>query len=251
MQLNKRQGEREHFYPIDYNMPLISIIIVTLNADAHIDNCLLSVINQPYQNIELLVFDGGSTDNTITILEKYSNHITYWQSEPDNGVYDAMNKAVKYAKGDWIYFLGADDKLLNGFSQIAAKLDDENRIYYGDMSYDGEATSRKKYTAYRLSKETICHQAIIYPRSVFNYYAYDLTYPIAADWNLNLHLWADRRYQFRFYPYLIADFSMNGTSSLNKDLNFLRDQRKIIKATLGSPVYFRFRLKQLKRKLKR
>lgn len=250
MQSSIKGGTRTLFYSTNSSQPFISIIIVTLNASAHIEQCLLSIIQQPYQNIEILIFDGGSSDTTLNILERYDKQITFWQSQPDRGVYDAMNKAVKAAKGDWVYFLGADDKLLSGFAQMASKLEDRHTVYYGDMSYDGEETSRKKYSAYRLAKETICHQAIIYPRSVFDEYQYDLNYPLAADWNLNLRLWADERYTFRFYPYLIADFSMSGISTQGKDHNFLQDQPRIIKETLGWPVYLRYRLKQLKRKLK-
>uniref|UniRef100_UPI003B58646C glycosyltransferase n=1 Tax=Noviherbaspirillum sp. ST9 TaxID=3401606 RepID=UPI003B58646C len=101
--------------------PLISIITVTLNAAKYLEDCITSVINQSSLNIEHLIFDGGSTDGTLEIINKYERHITYWQSEKDKGIYDAMNKAVKKAKGEWVYFLGADDTLLKGFSFIASR----------------------------------------------------------------------------------------------------------------------------------
>ncbi|HEY0669892.1 MAG TPA: glycosyltransferase, partial [Sphingobacteriaceae bacterium] len=155
-------------------------------------------------------------------------------------------KGITYTRGKWVYFLGADDRLLAGFAQLATKLENENTIYYGDMSYNGQVTSRKKYTAYRLSKETICHQAIIYPAKVFNYYSYNLNYPLVADWVLNLQLWGDKRFKFKFFPYVIADFSMAGASSTNKDLNFFRDRPGLIKKHLGLTIYLRFLLKQIK-----
>lgn len=245
--MNKNGGNREIYYSTDLQRPLISIIIVTLNAAAHIEACLQSIVRQKYKNIEIIVFDGESSDDTISILLKYDKWITYWQSEPDNGVYDAMNKSIKHAKGQWVYFLGADDQLLDGFTQLASELTNNHTIYYGDMSYNGEATSRRKYNAYRLAKETICHQAIIYPRVVFDHYSYNLSYPIAADWALNLQLWGDKRFKFAFYPYVIANFSLSGISSLNKDHNFLNDQPTLIKKYLGIGVYLRFILKKVKR----
>ncbi|WP_374166315.1 glycosyltransferase family 2 protein [Arcticibacter sp. MXS-1] len=251
MKSKKTGGEREHYYPNDGVNPVISIIIVTLNPTPFdLEKCLDSIVRQSYQNLEILIFDGGSRDDTLNIFQKCERYISYWQSEPDSGVYHAMNKAASKAGGDWLYFLGADDKLLPGFSDMALRLSSSNTIYYGDMSYDGKPTSRKRYTTYRLAKETICHQAIFYPRSVFKKYQYDLAYPVAADWALNLHLWSDRFYKFKFYPLLIADFSMSGISGRTKDHNFLRDQPLLIKKTLGLFAYYRFRLKQYKRLIK-
>jgi len=110
-------------------------------------------------------------------------------------------------------------------------------------------TSRKKYNSYRIAKETICHQAIIYSRKAFDYYCYDLKYPIAADWALNLKLWGDKRFKFQFFPYIVANFSMSGTSSLKKDQVFLRDRPQLIKKSLGIWTYLRFLLKRVKNKL--
>lgn len=241
-------GSRTEIFPTDINKPLISIIIVVLNAEKHIENCLRSIINQPFQNLEIIVFDGGSNDSTLDILSRHDSFLTYWQSTPDNGIYDAMNLAIRHTKGQWIYFLGADDQLLTGFSHLANELKDPYTIYYGDMSYNGQETYRKKYNAYRLAKETICHQAILYPQKAFEYYCYDLKYPIAADWALNLKLWGDKRFKFRFFPYIIANFAMTGTSSLQKDQVFLKDQPQLIKESLGIWVYLRFLLKRIKNK---
>lgn len=239
-------GSRKDHHPADPAKPLISIIIVTLNAEVYLRACLHSIIKQRYKNIELLIFDGLSTDATVDIIKEHDSHISYWQSRPDKGIYDAMNKAAKITKGEYVYFLGADDKLLPGFSDMCEALTHKSCVYYGDMSYNGEVTSRKKYSAYRLSKETICHQAIFYPRSVFEDYSYDLQYPLVADWVLNLMLWSDRRFKFMFLPHVIADFSLAGASSLSKDENFIKDQGGLVKKHLGPIIYIRFCLKKLK-----
>ena len=93
--------------------PLISIITVTYNAAETIEETILSVINQSFDNFEFLIIDGGSTDDTINVIKKFQHKIDYWKSEPDSGIYDAMNKGVKSAKGEFIYFLGGDDLLFN------------------------------------------------------------------------------------------------------------------------------------------
>jgi glycosyltransferase involved in cell wall biosynthesis len=89
--------------------PLVSIITVSFNAAAHIRQTIESVLNQMYPNIEYIIIDGGSTDGTVEIIREYAHRLAYWVSEPDEGIYDAWNKAIAQAKGDWITFLGADD----------------------------------------------------------------------------------------------------------------------------------------------
>ena len=80
----------------------ISIVTVCYNAVSVIENTILSVINQTYPDIEYIIIDGGSTDGTVEIIEKYSDRLAYWVSEPDNGIYDAMNKGIKVVTGDYI-----------------------------------------------------------------------------------------------------------------------------------------------------
>lgn len=91
----------------------ISIITVSYNAAKTIEQTIQSVVNQTYDNIEYIIIDGGSTDGTVDIIKKYEDKIAYWVSEPDKGIYDAMNKGILKASGEYIYFLGADDWLYN------------------------------------------------------------------------------------------------------------------------------------------
>ena len=93
--------------------PLISVITVSYNAVSTIEDTILSVINQTYTNIEYIIIDGGSADGTVGIIEKYVDRISYWVSEPDKGIYDAMNKGLKVANGDWAIFMGSDDVFFN------------------------------------------------------------------------------------------------------------------------------------------
>ena len=91
----------------------ISIVTVSYNAADTIEQTISSVVNQTYEDIEYIIIDGGSTDGTVDIIRKYEDKIAYWVSEPDEGIYAAMNKGIDAATGDYIYFLGADDALVD------------------------------------------------------------------------------------------------------------------------------------------
>lgn len=97
--MEKTEGER----------PLVTVITISYNAEAIIERTILSVINQTYPAVEYIIIDGGSTDSTVDIIEKYANKVTYWISEPDNGIYDAMNKGLDIATGKWVSFMNSGD----------------------------------------------------------------------------------------------------------------------------------------------
>ena len=116
----------------EVKQPVISIIIATMNASAHIGKCLESIAAQSFVAIEVVIIDGGSNDDTVSIVRSFSARPLQVYSGPDKGIYDALNKGSKIARGKWLYFMGADDLLLPGFSELANKMTDENTVYYGD-----------------------------------------------------------------------------------------------------------------------
>jgi glycosyltransferase involved in cell wall biosynthesis len=93
------------------NKPLITVVTVVYNGEKHLEETILSVLNQTYDNVEYIIIDGGSTDGTLDIIKKYENYIDYWVSEKDGGIYDAMNKGIILATGTLIGFVNADDYL--------------------------------------------------------------------------------------------------------------------------------------------
>lgn len=92
-------------------LPLVTVITAVYNAEKYIEECILSVLGQTYDRFEYILIDGGSTDKTVDIIKRYQGKVAYWVSEPDNGIYDAWNKAVLASKGAWLVFVGADDVL--------------------------------------------------------------------------------------------------------------------------------------------
>jgi len=227
--------------------PLLSIILVTRNAEKCLQKCLDSIFQQRYPRIEIIVMDGLSTDGTVAILKSNSEKIAFWKSEADHGIYDAMNKALDRVKGQWVYFIGADDELTPEFSDLANELKEPQNIYYGSVWKEN-----KKYlgrvSAYMHAKTGINHQAMIYPASVFRKYRFDLTYKISADHILNMWCWKDPGYHFEFQDFVIATFNHTGISSLQKDRLFEQKKAGFILKNYGMIIWLRFLFKRLKAK---
>jgi glycosyltransferase involved in cell wall biosynthesis len=211
--------------------PLITVITVVRNAEEKIEKAILSVLEQSYDNVEYIVIDGCSTDATVEIIKQYEKAIDYWVSEGDNGVYDAMNKGVRVATGDYVLFLGSDDVLFDVFHEIADLLVEKTLSYYGSVIlskdkkvYDG------RFNAFKLFLKNIPHQAILYSRLMFDEHSFDTKYIAVADYALNLKLFSDERYGFRYIPFLIAIYdNENGLSSTVVDKVFSADKPTIIK----------------------
>jgi len=120
------------------NRPFISIIVAVYNGYSTLQQCIDSVATQSFKNIELIVIDGGSTDGTVDLLSANTTQLTYWISEPDDGIYSAWNKALRHATGEWVCFLGADDylwsdKALAEMAEVLKTLPEETIIAYGQV----------------------------------------------------------------------------------------------------------------------
>jgi glycosyltransferase involved in cell wall biosynthesis len=235
----------------------VSIIIATCNAGENIRACLNSIISQSADGIEIIVVDGGSTDQTIPILQSVQHPSLKWTTGKDEGIYDALNKGTKIARGKWFYFLGSDDLLLPGFSKIIAKLVSPKTVYYGipEPYYlpgrrpDYELLSGK-FSRYKLAKYPLNHQSILYPRAVFRKYSYQPDYPVFADYALNLQVWGDTGFERKFYPIPIVKYNMTGFSSSVRDTVFAHDKPQLIKENLGLFTYYRWLWKTFKKKMR-
>ncbi|GGM95881.1 PGL/p-HBAD biosynthesis glycosyltransferase [Dyadobacter beijingensis] len=225
--------------------PLISVILVTYNAEKFLQRCLDSIFNQHYPHIEVIIMDGGSTDGTTAILQHNNTRLAFWKSEKDGGIYEAMNKALDHTRGQWVYFIGADDVLTPAFSALAAELKDSHAIYYGSVLKAG-VKYLGKMSPYKQAKTGINHQAIIYPSGIFAERRYDTRYRISADHVFNMQSHSDRHYHFEFRDFDIAVFNDTGISSLQKDAVFEKEKAGLILRHFGAGIYLRFLFKRCK-----
>jgi len=233
---------------------ILSIVIPSYNCGKNIQNALTSIYTQDIAkefDFEVLIMDGLSSDNTSRIVEAFAeenlaNNLHFF-SEKDTGVYDAMNKSLTHASGSYIYFMGADDILLpNILSEISPLLRSQSTVYYGNaffpkrgIIYDG------KFNSYKIAIRNICHQAIFYPRKVFEVYRFNKKYNILADYALNLKLWVDKNYTFKYIPQTIAVFNdYSGISKTHVDINFENDKFELIKNNFKLSVVFYMRLRR-------
>ena len=177
--------------------PTFSIITVTYNAGKVLEDTIQSVISQTYRNVEYIIVDGGSKDNTLEIIGKYSKHISKMVSEPDKGLYDAMNKGIRMATGDYLCFLNAGDKFheKETLQQIAEILKDKELpdVIYGETAIVDETGKflhmRRLSTPERLNWKSfkqgmlVCHQAFLAKRELTLKYPYDMQYRFSADFD--------------------------------------------------------------------
>lgn len=223
---------------------LVTVICVTRNAALHLPKLLDSVRQVKTPQVEFIIIDGNSTDDTVNLIKANTDIVDFWLSEPDKGIYDAMNKAVGYTNGKWLYFIGADDALLEGFARMLPLLTKPDTIYYGGVIYRDKPLS-KKYTTYGLTKMNICHQAIFYPKAVFDKYRYDTRYVIWADFHLNIRCWHDRRFKFEYHDIIITHYARGGYSETAVDAAYERDKLSMYRQYLGLYPYYRYIKKQV------
>ena len=139
--------------------PTFSIITITYNAVRLVEQTLLNVLSQSYPNIEYIVIDGGSTDGTVDIIRRYESGLAYWVSEPDKGIYDAMNKGLQKATGDYVWFINAGDTLCSSdtVQSVVSKLQKRKAlpdIIYGETNggrWDCAASGRRGSSRGRVS----------------------------------------------------------------------------------------------------
>lgn len=200
----------------------ISVITVCYNAAETIERTIQSVLGQTYHDIEYIIIDGGSTDGTVDVIRKYADKIAYWTSEPDKGIYDAMNKGIRVATGDVVGIINSDDWYEKGTFQTIADVyaqSDGRVVLHGDIAYHkGEKVTMFK-PASDLSRfwygSVIGHPTVFVPRILYKECgAFDTRYKIAADYDLLLRFYL-RDVEYRYIPQTISHMSDGGVSSRN------------------------------------
>ncbi|MCX6171905.1 MAG: glycosyltransferase family 2 protein [Flavobacterium sp.] len=246
--------------------PFFSIIIPTYNSEKTVKRTLDSIFFQNFKDYEIIFVDGDSQDETLSIVNQFNDYRVKIYSEPDKGVYDAMNKGIAKSSGQWLYFIGSDDylnaadvlqKVYNQLQKI------KNHVLYGNVIIKGDAGWAKdgqiyngKYTLQRLLRGNICHQSIFYRRSflIENNLIYNLNYPIVADWDFNIQ--CRLKTSFTYLNIIVAVFNAGGisTGATNSDpfLNEIHQKYGNLFRTSHYPLFmqpFRSLYKRIKNKL--
>ena len=225
----------------------VTVVTAVLNDAGHIEQTILSVISQTNIEIEYIIVDGGSKDGTLELIGKYKDKISLLISEPDRGVYDAMNKGIKYSTGDFVYFLNSGDVLLNPSILSKIKLEElkeRNAIIYGNVivAYGNIEALEKPRPFYKSKMKFkgigICHQSMFFPGKLIRNEKYDLSYNIAADYDLAYRLWR-KGTVFLYKDITIAKYDWGKGISSNpyKLLDVYRENARVCHQQLN-PLYW-------------
>ena len=203
--------------------PKITVITASYNAKNTIEQTISSVVDQDYPDIEYVIVDGGSTDGTLSIIAEYaSSYNIKWISEPDQGLYDALNKGVQMATGDYIEIIGADDALVSTdiISRVVREMNPDTDVFAGQVWYVDEDskkqfpytnTSMRNRSTYRGGMSP--HAAMFARRKLLLEYPFDISYRIAGDYKFFLQCYYDEKVQIQYSDIMVAFFATSGLSS--------------------------------------
>ena len=231
--------------------PFLSIIIPSHNNLSNLKKCIASISSQVFTNYEVWVIDGDSNDGTITYLKSLRFPIQ-WVSEKDCGVYDAMNKGISLAKGEWLYFLGADDMLYDDsvLQKVFATTYINSDLLIGNIQYNYQSDdsfalkSKNGLVVSELSKKiwfknVLHHQSLLYRKQVFEELRYSLNYKILGDYALNLRLFQQNVISEKL-DVVIAKCGSKGISK-NYDWNLYKEEIQLkteISSWICYPLFF-------------
>jgi glycosyltransferase involved in cell wall biosynthesis len=230
------------------HIPLFSIITVVYNDAANLEKTIQSVVGQTNHNYEYIVIDGGSKDGTIDVIKQHQTQITLWKSEPDKGIYDAMNKGIKAARGKFINFLNAGDtyfspNVLQLVSETQARLP-QVEIVYGQAVRRSSESSNLKFikggqvtTSNLFTSIPFCHQAIFYQTPLFQEVGlYDITYRVTADYQWLIRYYNSRQTlaKMHFLNSNLVEYAEGGYSFINIH-KAAREKLKIARTHFNKP----------------
>lgn len=212
--------------------PRVSIITVTYNAEPLLERTLQSVLAQRYADKEIVVVDGQSSDGTVAVIKRHAAAIQSWVSEPDKGIYDAMNKGVQMATGDWILFMNAgdtfasDDVLQRLFDAVDPAQAD---VVYGDVVKGGVVKAASKGRATPVSpyhRMLFCHQSVLTRRSCLLDTPFDIRHRLSADFKFFL-LQYQQGARFQYVPLPVSVFDTGGVSNRSRSKGLLDNIRVV------------------------
>jgi glycosyltransferase involved in cell wall biosynthesis len=190
--------------------PLVTVVTVVRNGAAQLNATLESVFALGYPRLDYIIIDGGSTDGTLEVIQRYADRLAFWVSEPDRGIYDAMNKGWAAAREDgYVLFLGAGDRLLSLPADL--ELLGTDQVIYGEVELHGRVFRPRSDWPLRCNN-TLHHQALLVPKSLHPEPPFDLRFPTYADFDFNQRL-LKQEVSFRFSPDLRGYALPDGVST--------------------------------------
>lgn len=227
--------------------PLISVVTICYNAKNDLEKTILSVLSQTYQDIEYIIIDGGSTDGTVDIIHKYSERLFYWISEPNKGIYDAMNKGMDRATGSWINFMNAGDtfcdneviKNIFGYNDLS-----DYSVIYGDC-YVSKLNQLQYLKASSMKKVHVqmpfCHQSSFIRKTRLRF---SIDLKIAADYQMIYEYYRMNGISsFLYISKPISVFDATGISTTNN--NLLQKEYGIVYKRTRNAYYYIYLCKQI------
>lgn len=218
-------------------MSKISIITINSNDSRGLRKTIESVINQTFSDFEYIVIDGDSSDGSKELLEIYKNKITYSISEPDSGIYNAMNKGIKIAKGEYLLFLNSGDSLLESstLTKVANRLDGNAAIYYGDLVYFNKKKKKfedwifpNKLTLGFFVENSLPHQASFIKRTLFDSISlYNENLKIASDWEFFVIAICIERVPYKHIGIAVSEYDFSGISSNPENYELVYSEKKL------------------------
>lgn len=204
----------------------ISIITINYNDIGGLNETIESVIHQDYDNFEYIIIDGGSEDGSKQLIEKYADHVNFWSSEKDDGIYHAMNKGLLKAKGKYVLFLNSGDTFysnsaIRSFESFFKTV--EYDVVYGDISIlDGSrqwlVESPSELTFNYLAKDTLPFPCTIIKRETLLEFKFDESLKIVSDWKFFILILCKYDKKYKHVPATIVNFKLGGISSTNPEL---------------------------------
>lgn len=197
-----------------------SIITTVLNDQLNIEKTILSVLNQNVKH-EYIIVDGGSTDGTLEIIEKYKDKINIFVSKKDDGIYDAMNKAINMASGEWICYMNSGDTFMStqSISELFNRQRNNNtQILYGDhqVKYPAKTKILKATSIENIWKGSVfSHQSCFVKKEVLEDYNFNISNKITADYELFYTLYKNNKI-FEYIPVVVASVSSGGVSDIKR-----------------------------------
>ena len=222
----------------------ISIITINFNDKKGLDKTIQSILSQTYSDYEYIVIDGGSTDGSIDVIKKYEDRIDYWVSENDSGIYNAMNKGIQKATGEYLHFLNSGDCYYNCsvLNDIFFQKSYSEKLIRGNLVFDEkpkeivwENFGYEDITFYQMFKHTFAHQATFIHKQLFELYgSYNESYKICSDWLFFCKCILENE-KTTYIPINICLFDVSGVSMKNRQIS-LEERKKAIKEILPNSI---------------